>query len=90
VLICMEWEHCQLWAGAVLATAQGTSGVGSAGRANTATAAVPEALVPGVYSRAGGAGVRKATIWQGLAWGQHTMPQLRKGAREPIDPENMT
>jgi len=43
---------------AALATAKGTSGVGSAGGANTATAVVPEALGPGVYGGAGGGGNR--------------------------------
>jgi len=57
---------------AELATAKGTSGVGSAGKADTATAAVPEALGPRAYGRAGGTGARMATAWQGLARGRCT------------------
>ena len=55
--------------GAELATAKGTSSIRSAGRADIATAAVPEALGPGVYGGAGGTSVRMAATWQGLAQG---------------------
>lgn len=39
--------------GTALAMAKGTSGVGSAGRADKTTAAAPEALGPRAYGRAG-------------------------------------
>ena len=31
----------------------------------------------------------KATAWRGLAWGQRTVPQLRKGERVPVDSERL-
>ena len=42
--------------GAALAMAEGTSGIGSAGRADKATVAVSEALGPRAYGGAGGEG----------------------------------
>ena len=44
-----------MWAGAALAMAEGTAGVGSAGGADKATAAASEALGPRAYGEAGGA-----------------------------------
>ena len=43
--------------GAALAMAEGTASVRSAGRADKATVAAPEALGPRAYGRAGGGGV---------------------------------
>jgi len=62
-------EALPVMGSAALAMAKGTSGIGSAGGADTATAVVPEALGPGAYGGAGGTGARMATTWQGLAWG---------------------
>jgi hypothetical protein len=42
--------------GTAHAMAKGTAGVGSADRADKATAAAPKVLGPGAYDRAGGAG----------------------------------
>ena len=53
--------------GAALAMAEGTSGIGSAGRADKATIAVSKVLGPRAYGGAGGE-VQKASTWQGLAW----------------------
>ena len=53
--------------GAALAMAEGTSGIGSAGGADKATAAAPEALGPGAYGGAGEGRCDMATAWRGLA-----------------------
>jgi len=67
-----------------LAMAKGTSGVGSAGGADTATAVVPKVLGPRAYGRAGGTGARMATAWRGLAWGRCT---AAKGEQLPVESE---
>jgi len=52
---------------AVLAMAEGPAGIGSAGGADEATIAVPKALGPRAYGRAGGGGRYKRPL-HSKAW----------------------
>ena len=63
--------------GTAFAMAKGPAGIRSAGGADKATAAAPEALGPRGYGRARGGQVRRAIAWQGLAWGQRTAASKR-------------
>ena len=70
--------------GAALAMAEGTSSVGSAGRADKATVAASEALGPRAYGRAGGGSAK------GLHMARPSMGSTpRKGERAPVESERM-
>jgi len=69
--------------GAALATAKGTSGVGSAGGAKKATAATPEALEHEAYNEAGSRHERPP---QSEAWHRAETPP-REGERVFDEPE---
>ena len=69
--------------GAALAMAEGTAGVGSAGRADKATVAASEALRAWVYGKVGGEGKCEMSP-QGEAWHRVDTP-LREGEQVPVE-----